>query len=504
MVFSSLFFLTVFLPIVLLSCWGARFLLEIKTSKLCIGLFKSQCKNKNNVSWLPINALLLFFSLLFYFWGEGLGVLWLVGSVAVNYFFAMFIARQSLKSRCSKIILFFAIVANLLFLSWFKYIGFGVKTINTVFGAFIPVPEVALPLGISFYTFQAMSYVVDVYRGTVKPSRSIIDFGCYVTMFPQLVAGPIVRYSDIASRLISRTITIDDVSHGFRRFLIGLSKKVLIANTVAQMADSVWRFAEAEQGMLPAMAWLGVICYTLQIYYDFSGYSDMAIGLGRMLGFKFNENFVYPYCASSIRDFWRRWHISLSSWFRDYLYIPLGGSHKGKLRTGVNCLIVFALCGLWHGAGVMFVLWGLWHGAFLMLERWLPVFKAPHSRFLLSINFILKHIYTVSVFVFGWILFRSETFDGMAVILKSMFGLSSVIPETNVLWVECSPKLFLSLFFGVLCAYPVVPFVREKLYRYFNSNFIYLIEWLWLSVLGLFSMLLVAGGSYNPFLYFRF
>ena len=505
MIFSSLFFLTVFLPIVLVSCWGVRFLLEtIVRKRRGTCLQEPQCDSGFNVSWLPVNALLLFYSLLFYFWGEGLGVLWLIASVVANHIFAILIAKNQAKRGLCKAILGIAITLNLLFLCWFKYIGFGVSSINSIFGLLIPVPQIALPLGISFYTFQAMSYVCDVYRGSVAPSRSIIDFGCYVTMFPQLVAGPIVRYSDIAARLISRRITIDDVSYGFRRFFVGLAKKVLIANSAAMMADSVWKFAEAGQGMIPMMAWFGVICYSLQIYYDFSGYSDMAIGLGRMLGFKFNENFVYPYCATSIRDFWRRWHISLSTWFRDYLYIPLGGSRKGKLRTGLNCLIVFGLCGLWHGAGIMFVLWGLWHGAFLMLERWLPEVKAPQGKLLHGITFITKHIYTICVFGFGWILFRSESFAGMSVVLKSMFGIAEVTPETNVLWIDCSYKLLISMIIGILCAYPIVPFVRNKIYKHCNANLIYSIEWLILSLLGLLSMLFVAGGSYNPFLYFRF
>lgn len=504
MVFSSLFFLTVFLPATLLGCWGVRLLLELISKRrvkaaglVCDG---EQC----NPSWLPVNAFLFGVSLLFYFWGEGAGVLWLIASVVVNHLLAVLIDRKHSNVALCRFFIFVAVAANLLFLSWFKYAGFGARIINSFLGDLIPVPEIALPLGISFYTFQAMSYVIDVYRGTVRPSRSIIDFGCYVTMFPQLVAGPIVRYSDIAEKLLSRSITFDDLSYGFRRFLCGLAKKVLIANSVAQMADSVWQFAEAGQGMLPMMAWLGVICYTIQIYYDFSGYSDMAIGMGRMLGFKFNENFLYPYCASSIRDFWRRWHISLSSWFRDYLYIPLGGSRKGKLRTGVNCLIVFGLCGLWHGAGIMFLLWGLWHGAFLMIERWLPEFKRPSGKLTLAVAFLVKHIYTICVFVFGWILFRSETFGGMAVILKSMFGLMPVTPETNVLWIDCSYKLLISMFIGILCAYPIVPYIRTKLYKNFNESVLYAIEWLWLTVLGLFAMLFVAGGSYNPFLYFRF
>jgi alginate O-acetyltransferase complex protein AlgI len=337
MVFSSAFFLTIFLPIVLAGCW----LLGWLEQRWCT-------RRGRPFTWMGVNLLLLLSSLFFYFWGEGLGVGWLIASVLFNALCGkQLAARESPAWR--KGWLAACLVVNLAFLGWFKYAGFAVHSINLLPGLALPVPEVVLPLGISFYTFQAMSYVFDVYRRDVQPSRSVWDFACYVTMFPQLVAGPIVRYADVAARLQQREIRFDQVASGWKRFLCGLGKKVLLANTLGQMADAVWGVVEQGHGVPTGMAWVGLLCYTLQIYYDFSGYSDMAIGMGRMLGFEFLENFRHPYSALSIRDFWRKWHISLSTWFRDYVYIPLGGNRISHVRTGLNCLLVFGLCGLWHG-----------------------------------------------------------------------------------------------------------------------------------------------------------
>lgn len=506
MIFSTPTFLTLFLPLILVGCWGL--------AALSLGYGRKMGRAGSPWAWLPVNALLLAASLFFYFWGEGLGVLWLVSSILFNAIFAhVMMARE--EPGWQKVWLGLGIAGNLLFLGWFKYADFIAESVNLLPGVSIPLPHIALPLGISFYTFQAMSYLCDVYRRDVKPARNIIDFACYISMFPQLVAGPIVRYVDIAEQLRMRSVGVSGVASGFRRFLCGLAKKVVIANNVGVMADAVWGVIENGHGTSFEMAWMGLICYALQIYYDFSGYSDMAIGMGRMLGFEFKENFRHPYCSSSVREFWRRWHISLSTWFRDYLYIPLGGNRKGTLRTGMNCLIVFALCGLWHGASVMFLLWGLMHGAFLMLERFLTAGRpkpdrAEHASLLRRmVTFIPGHIYTIAVFLFGWVLFRSETLADAGLMLRSLAGLAEVSKESRVLWIDFSPKVILTMGAGIFLAYPIVPGLRAKLGGVVEKMpasgvVVCLLEWVVLTFLGLLSLLFLAGGSYNPFLYFRF
>ncbi len=457
------------------------------------------------MSWQPVNTFLLLMSLLFYAWGEGYGLFWLILSVVVNDVLAHLIAaRKEQVSR--KLLLASAIVLNLAFLCWFKYAGFLAESINFLTKIGMPVPHVALPLGISFYTFQSMSYVIDVYRRNAEASPSPVNFACYVTMFPQLVAGPIVRYTDVAENLVTRYLNIPLAASGLRRFLAGLVKKVLIANSVAPMADAVWRLAEEGKYMHPELVALGIICYALQIYYDFSGYSDMAIGLGRMFGFHFPENFKHPYCASSIREFWRRWHISLSSWFKDYLYIPLGGSRCSKLRAGINGLIVFGLCGLWHGASVMFVLWGLWHGLFLMLERWMPKRKVatPGSALSESLVYLAGHLYTIVVFLIGWILFRSESWLAIKTIFVSLFAIEAPVREARALWLDCTPLLSYALIIGFIFVYPVVPFARCILNKYLSETLILGVGNITLIIMGFVAFLFLTGGSYNPFLYFRF
>lgn len=486
MVFSTLVFLTIFLPLVLAGSWSLALILR-------------KC---NIRPWPVVNALLLLSSLIFYFWGEGWGVLWLCASILVNYFLACAITWSSGQTT-RKVLLGADIAANLCFLGYFKYAAFGVRSLNALADIGVPVPEIALPLGISFYTFQAMSYVVDVYRGEVKPAHGILDFACYITMFPQLVAGPIVRYVDIEKNLADRTTDFSRIASGMRRFLIGLIKKVVIANSVAEFADKAWGYVDGGSGLPPGLAWLAVIAYSIQIYYDFSGYSDMAIGIGRMLGFDFLENFRYPYIADSVRDFWRRWHISLSSWFRDYLYIPLGGNRKGLFRTCINSLIVFALCGLWHGASEMFIFWGLWHGLFLMAERLVAYFRKEPSREGCIFTSILGHAYTCAVFISGWIVFRSETPGVAWRVFRSLFGLESVAPQTNILYIDASPKVLVAVILGIVFSLPVVPalrgFIERKMPLAGNA-----VSWVVITVAALFAILLVAGGSYNPFIYFRF
>ncbi len=501
MVFSTPIFLTVFLPLVLLG-YAAIGLLAQARSRAAARSF----------SWRPANAWLLATSLGFYFWGEGWGVGWLAASVLFNAVCARILSRRETPGW-RRGWLAANIAGNLLFLGWFKYAGFAVRSLNLLPGVSLPVPEVALPLGISFYTFQAMSYVWDVYRRDVGLAPSLVDFACYVTMFPQLVAGPIVRYADVAAQLQARSVPLERLASGWRRFLAGLAKKVLVANTVAAMADAVWAQVTPATGVPPAMAWLGLLCYTLQIYYDFSGYSDMAIGLGRMFGFEFLENFRHPYSARTVQEFWRRWHISLSTWFRDYVYIPLGGNRRGSFRTGVNCLLVFGLCGLWHGASAMFLLWGLWHGLFLMAERLLrpkdrrggptPLWLAP-----------LGQVYTLLVVMAGWVLFRSDSLAQVGMMFQSLSGAAPLAPAARTLWLECSPKLTGTIAAGVLFAWPVAPWLRgriEAALDHLAGGRLLAAEvawrtgiWVILVLLGALAALFMAGGAYNPFIYFRF
>ena len=341
MVFSSPTFLFLFLP--------AVFLVNL--------LFR------RSVRWS--NVLLLLASLLFYAWGEPVCVLLMLFTTLVNYLAARAMARFPAKRRfwCG-----LAVVWSIGTLVFFKYTDFLIENLNGLFSLSLPLPHIALPIGISFFTFQAMSYVLDVYRGDARLSRNYFDVLLYIALFPQLIAGPIVKYHDVDEQLHQRTITVEKTASGFRRFCFGLAKKVLIANTLAMTADAVYALP-LESVAAPA-AWLGAVCYLFQIYFDFSGYSDMAIGLGLAFGFEFKENFHYPYVAGTMQEFWRRWHISLSTWFREYVYIPLGGNRKGKLRTGLNKLAVFFLTGLWHGASWNFAVWGLYHGGFLMLESY--------------------------------------------------------------------------------------------------------------------------------------
>ncbi|MCA8923022.1 MAG: MBOAT family protein, partial [Planctomycetes bacterium] len=379
MVFSSTFFLFFFLP-ALLVFYGAARSLRLR------------------------NAVLLVASLAFYAWGELGYVFLLLGSIGANYGFGLWIAG-AVERGAARRALVVAVATNLGLLGVVKYTHMFVGWAGVALGALgvaqvDPMPPLHLPLGISFFTFQALSYVIDVYRGVVPAQRSPWKLALYVSLFPQLIAGPIVRYADLAAELDARSVTTADVAAGARRFVVGLGKKVLIANALSVPADRIFALPAEQLGL--EVAWLGIACYTLQIYFDFSGYSDMAIGLGRMFGFHFLENFDYPYVSRSIREFWRRWHISLSTWFRDYLYIPLGGNQGSATRTYVNLVLVFALCGLWHGASLTFVAWGLFHGVFLVGER-LAAGKVRAPR-------LLQHLYVLVAVMVGWVLFRAESF----------------------------------------------------------------------------------------------
>ena len=422
------------------------------------------------------NGLLLLFSLAFYAWGEPTYVFLMLGAILANYLLAF-------RVRESRLVFVCAVALDLGLLAVFKYLDLLISAANGLFRLNLPGAHLALPIGISFYTFQILSYVVDVRRGDVPPARNLVDFAAYVSMFPQLIAGPIVRYVDVAADLRRLNGDISTAAAGARRFCMGLAKKVLLANTLASAADTAF-------GMTGSLnfggAWAGLIAYALQIYFDFSGCSDMAIGLGKMLGFSFPENFRYPYVSLSVKEFWRRWHLSLSTWFRDYLYIPLGGSRRGKGRTLLNLLIVFALCGLWHGANWTFLLWGLWHGIFLCLER---------LRFMKKLQEALpkwvRWCYTALVVLLGWVLFRADNLGMALQYAGNLFSLEGVW-ISEVLTVQSGAALLA----GIVCCLPL-PRPRQNAL----TETVYTL--MALTLLAACALCL-AGGTYNPFIYFRF
>ncbi|GJM23102.1 MAG: alginate O-acetyltransferase [Planctomycetota bacterium] len=493
MVFSSLAFLFLFLPLVLL----AHTALMARTGKAAPG----------RVSVSTANLLLLATSLLFYVWGEGWLVWILLASSAVDFAAGLGIERAGWRSegeraRAARRWLAVSIASNLAFLGYFKYLGFGLDALRDLSGndaLFANVADVALPLGISFYTFQSMSYTIDVYRGAVPATRRPLDFACYVAMFPQLVAGPIVRYVQVSQELLSRRLDLPRFAWGLRRFVLGLAKKVLVANTLSVIADAAFESAPAELSA-PA-AWLGLLAYTFQIYFDFSGYSDMAIGLGALFGFRFPENFAWPYAARSIQDFWRRWHISLSTWFRDYLYFSLGGSRRGTAITARNLLLVFLLCGLWHGASWNFVLWGLLHGGFLAMER------VGFARVLTRAPSVLRHAYVLLVVMLAWVLFRA---DDLPAALDYFGALVAGGGTLGALRPLLTPSVIVAFAVGaVACTgWPTHALERLRARPALASTFARGLDSL-LSLgvcvaLALLSTALLFQGASNPFIYFRF
>ena len=451
------------------------------------------------------NAFLLLASLLFYAWGEPAFVLVMLGSIAGN-----FLLGRALESRrggsAERWIVAATVTFNLGLLIAFKYANFLWDNLTSL-GAragleLAPIEPIALPLGISFFTFQAMSYVLDVRRGEAPAQRNPIDFGLFIAMFPQLIAGPIVRYRDIARQLIERTVSRTSFASGARRFVFGLGKKLLVADVVAWSADRIFDLPTGE--LSTSNAWLGIVCYTLQIYFDFSAYSDMAIGLGRMLGFQFLENFDHPYASHSITEFWRRWHISLSSWFRDYLYIPLGGNRGSPAKTYRNLILVFFLCGLWHGASWTFVIWGLFHGSFLVLER------LGASRLLGRIPRTASLLYTLLVVMVGWVFFRSETLAGALGYLAAMAGSGSTAGlHPTVLFAD--PLVMTAIVVGVVGSAPIWPAVsRWREARLVatdargKDNLLELGQTLAFCLVLLLSLMQLSAGTYSPFIYFRF
>lgn len=482
MVFSSIIFLFLFLPITLL-------VYLIVGRKLR-------------------NYFLLFASLLFYAWGETSYVLIMLLSIATNYVAGLTIDHFKDRPQ-AKLFLGLAVAFNIGLLSLFKYANFIVDNLNTFLGFFdfpaLDLQPVHLPIGISFFTFQAMSYVIDIYRRDAVVQRNPADIGLYIALFPQLIAGPIVRFHDIAAQITHRYIRLQDFGEGVERFILGLGKKVLIANQVAVISDQVFAL---EAGVLsPGIAWLGVLCYTLQIYFDFSGYSDMAIGLGHMFGFRFLENFNYPYIAKSVREFWRRWHISLSSWFRDYLYVPLGGNRQGVLRTHINLLTVFFLCGLWHGASWNFVVWGLLHGFFLVVER------LGFEKILVRLWAPLRHFYLLSVVMITWVFFRADSVPVALNYLAVMFGQPRG-GTTPLAAVQIGRDGLTAIIAGIIFSGPVFSWLyRFRLAAWSNRqrkmSMVFdvtagAVKTVGLSLILYVSILFVSSGAYNPFIYFRF
>lgn len=455
------------------------------------------------------NAFLLTASLVFYAWGSVSHLLLLLISIGVNYGFGLGIGQGNTPAK-RKRFLVAGLVFNLLLLGTLKYAGFFAENLNTLL-ALVGIPEVGppkikLPIGISFFTFQALSYLVDVYRGETPVQKRLHDLALYIALFPQLIAGPIVRYKDVAEQLAHRTADWKLLSSGIERFILGLAKKVLLANQFGAVADLAFGLAPEE--LSAPFAWVGVVAYSFQIYFDFAGYSDMAIGLGRMFGFRFLENFNFPYLATSIQDFWRRWHISLSSWFRDYLYIPLGGNRKGASRTYFNLVVVFFLTGFWHGSSWNFVLWGLFHGFFLILERW------GLSKVLNRLWKPLTNIYVFAIASMAWVLFRADDFAHAWGYYQALFSGRSIAQNIQYTQTFLNNEFLLVTTIGLLGAFGFFPWVfrwGKKLlgqpngqpfqatrHLYHGFTILFLMGFLYLSSLYLVSQ------SYNPFIYFRF
>lgn len=468
MVFSSLVFLFTFLPITLL-----LYYLVPRKGK---------------------NLVLLLCSLVFYAWGEPIYIFLMIISILFNYFSGLDIARKQGKKKAVRRSLIYAVVVNILILGFFKYYGFIIENLNMILPFEIPYRSLALPIGISFYTFQTLSYLVDLYRGKVEVQTNLISFGTYVTMFPQLIAGPIVRYADIDSQLRNRQETASKFGQGAVFFLIGLAKKVLIANTIGKVYSEVAAMPGADVSVLTA--WMGCLAFTFQIYFDFSGYSDMAVGLGKMFGFEFRKNFDYPYMSRSVTEFWRRWHISLGSWFREYVYIPLGGNRVGAIKNVRNLLAVWFLTGLWHGASWTFVLWGLYYGIILMIEKYVT------GRFLEKLPEGVRVIYNMLLVMIGWVLFFSPDIASALSYLGRMFGVSAAgFADRQALYlIKSNWMLILTALIGstpVMHRLVSVLFYDEEQPRPGLCAALY-------GGMFLLSVAYLVAEAYNPFLYFRF
>lgn len=471
MLFSSSIFLYMFLPTVL-----AIYYIPLRFSRALQ------------------NAFLLAASLFFYAWGEPSFVLVMMLSVIANYIFGLLVEKNK-DSSTGKLVVGISVVFNLVILFIFKYLAFVVRNMNALLGASIPVPEIALPIGISFFTFQAMSYVFDVYAGRGEAQRNLLNVGLYISFFPQLIAGPIVRYQTVAEEIKSRRETLADFSNGFSRFIVGLSKKVLLANTFALVADMAFQAVSVGKEISVALAWLGAVCYTLQIFFDFSGYSDMAIGLGAMFGFHFLENFDYPYISTSITEFWRRWHISLGSWFRDYVYIPLGGSRGSRAMLVRNLFLVWLLTGIWHGANWTFIIWGLMYFVLLTIEKLTGFSRNPDPA-----AKPIRWLYTILFVVIGWVIFRSDSVADAITYVGSMLGLYGN-PFTDGLFATELQSVRLHLPLGILFSMPLIPWVKGHIKQGWFSETVSAVLLIGLFLLSLANL---VSSSYNPFIYFNF
>ena len=470
MIFSSIFFLFVFLPVTLLLYYI--------------------------VPWQLKNLMLLLCSLIFYAWGEPVYVFLMLFSIIFNYLSGIeinYYREQNNQTRL-KSCFWFTVAANLAILGFFKYYGFLITNLNAILPFEIPYRALALPIGISFYTFQTLSYIIDVYKGNVPVQRNFISFGAYVTMFPQLIAGPIVRYADVDAQLAKRTLSLYKFGQGVAWFLRGLGKKVLLANNIGMTFDAIAAIAPAQRSVLTA--WIGCIAYAMQIYFDFSGYSDMAVGLGKMLGFEFVKNFDYPYISKSITEFWRRWHISLGTWFREYIYIPLGGNRVPTKKHIRNILVVWMLTGFWHGASWNFIFWGLYYGAILLLEKY---FLAPK---LTKLPGWLQQTYSFVLVLFGWVLFFSPTLTDSLVYMGNMFGIGGhgFIDSTGLYYL--AGNLLLLIF----CALFSTPWAWKKFRRFSLQRGAYpsVTATVVYTAIFIFSIAYLVNATYNPFLYFRF
>lgn len=471
MVFSNSIFLFIFLPVVLIGYY----------------LLRGSARNY----WL------LLVSIVFYAWNKPSFTFILIGSIVLNYVGALFVERAATHVK-SKIWLWIVVAGNLLVLFYFKYFNFTLNTINQLFHKNIEFTEVLLPIGISFFTFQGLSYVVDVYRKDVPAQKNVFKLGMYISMFPQLVAGPIVRYKDVCAEINRRHVSIDDFTCGIQRFIIGLFKKIIIADNMAIIANAMFDGDPALNSV--SLAWLGIVAYSLQIFFDFSGYSDMAIGLGRMFGFHFLENFNYPYISKSITEFWRRWHISLSSFFRDYVYIPLGGNRK---RAYLNVAVVFLLTGIWHGAAFTYIVWGIWHGMFNLLEKVCKAHRKQPERehFLIT---VLQHIYTIFVVMIGWVMFRATDLSHAISYIKSLFGFCNPEIAAYSVWFYLDKWSMSILVLALLMCTPVLKKLYEFMKNHIREEIFIPMKYIVLLLTLLLCVLQVASNTYSAFIYFQF
>ena len=468
MVFSSLTFLFVFLPIVLLIYY---------------------------ISPRPLkNFVILLFSLIFYAWGEPKFIFLIILSILINYIGALQIVKNSSDTEKRKFIFITLLLIDISILFFFKYYGFIISSIGSLFGIDLVIRDIPLPLGISFYTFQQISYIIDVYTKKTKVQKNLINFAAYITMFPQLIAGPIVKYNDIESQLKNRNENLTQFSSGVHRFIIGLGKKVLLANSIGAIWSEIKVIPLNEISILTS--WIGIIAFALQIYFDFSGYSDMAIGLAKMFGFEFLENFNYPYISKSVTEFWRRWHISVGTWFREYLYIPLGGNKKGNLIQIRNLFVVWFTTGLWRGASFNFIAWGIYFGVILFIEK--IIFK----NILNKLPSFLCHIYTLILVLIGWVIFDMNTLSSAMEYISIMFGLSNNLVVDKLSLFILSNNIVI-LLIGIICSTTLLPNVFKKLRCSLKKSNIFIIISMYL-IIFILSISYLVGESFNPFLYFRF